>query len=904
MIALAMGLSNARAYDRIFPLALVNDTARPVTFTIVPGSCYEGTGVGFPGGLVHGPVAPGARVSLTLARVQGHGCDGEGGHFNLRMTGYSEVQSFEFSNDGRLYMNNFPNRYTVTLTSSVFGNAISYTGRMSPAETRLASPVDERLTMPRNYIAADSGTWSPPNGAAGVQIHGLVFTNSPGLSGNYYDSASGKELFHPQHVVRLPNKDGRAYFMVAQSRAHNGWITLLQSAPNQIDPATDLLITNGPGVRPGKYLWEDLYTGRFNGNFNPVGNWNHPGKMELIGGVLVVAAQNWKESVPGVDYAQGDSEDAVLFYDVRDPEHPRYWGAMTATQLGIIYRGLNLLTGRYERGGEIAGVSIVRSTTSDTWILTAGGKDGNKTWKTSRLSPNIENWTDISTASFPFGQHGMNFNSYQTTTPASKYPGGVLPRPHGVERNMYFDNDHGGEVHNFVFNEFLYFEVNSRFYGTSSSITPPVTVYNEWGSWSGAERDWDADSVYVTRKGVPVVYTMRSAEGQDGLLYQAYDRQNSSLQTPHPDQVVVNNKDSGFGSLRRGIGYGGKITFDASLNEQTIALANGPLMVYPYDINLDGSALSEGVTIRGNGLTPVIQIPPGNTLTMTGIKTTNDPLSIAVNSATRILVGGVPRLPQALACATGGSGNWLAQTTRTRDGVQAAQSGAIKDSQTSYLQSAVTGPGTLTFWWKVSSQVNSDFLHFALDGVEQAGAPQISGTVDWNQRTLSIPAGNHQLRWIYAKDSSGSSGSDAGWIDQVDFIPEPPVITGDLTASGTQGLYFPPYYITATGGRASYNATGLPRGLRVNTSTGLIWSSTDVSGTFPVTISASNAGGTSTATLTITIEPSPVTASDALDLPNQPIGDASIDKVVFSGKPDTPTMGWTRLYPGIRPAPW
>jgi len=308
-----LSLSNARAYNRIFPLNLVNETAQPVTFTIEPGSCYEGTGVGFPGGLVHGPVAPGGFVSLTIARVQGNGCDGEGGHFELRVSGYSEAQSFEFSNDGRLGMNNFPNRYTVAMTSNVFGNSISYTWTVSAAETRLALPVDERLTMPRNYIAADSGTWSPPNGSAGVQIQGLVFTNSPGLSGNYYDSAAGKELFHPQHVVRLPNKDGRAYFMVAQSRAHNGWITLLQTAPNQIDPATDLLITSGPGVRPGKYLWEDLYTGNFNGNFNPVGNWNHPGKMELIGGVLAVAAQNWAESVPTVNYAIGQSQDAVFF---------------------------------------------------------------------------------------------------------------------------------------------------------------------------------------------------------------------------------------------------------------------------------------------------------------------------------------------------------------------------------------------------------------------------------------------------------------------------------------------------------------------------------------------------------------------------------------------------------------
>jgi tRNA threonylcarbamoyladenosine modification (KEOPS) complex Pcc1 subunit len=914
MFALIIGLSDAMAYNRIFPLFLRNETAQPVTFTIEPGSCYQGTGVGFfegelINGLIHGPVRPGESIRLIMAREQNSGCDGEGGNFNLRSSGYGEVQRFVFSNDGRLGMLNFPNHYTVAMTSNVVGNAISYTWTMSAAETRLASPVDERLTKPRSYIAADTGTWSPPNGTAGVQFDELVFTNSPGLSGNYYDSAAGKELFHPQHVVRLPNKDGRAYFMVAQSRAHNGWITLLQTAPDQIDPATDLLITRGPGVRPGKYIWEDLYTGSFNGNFNPVGNWNHPGKMELIGGVLVVAAQNWAESVPSVNYAQGDSEDAVLFYDVRDPEYPRYWGAMTATQLGITFEGFNLFNGVFEeRGGEIAGVSIVRSTTSDTWILRAGGKNGNKTWKTSRLSPNIEDWTDISYATFPFGQHGMNFNSYQTTTPASKYPGGLLLRPNGVERNIYFDNVHGlvivdihqyrfEEKHVFVFEEFNFNQIELPIIGRISGFTMPVAVRHDWGSWPGAERDWDADSVYVTRKGVPVVYTMRSAEGQDGLLYQVHDNQNAALQTPHPDQTVTHTRDEGVGSLRRAIGYGGRITFDPSLDGQTITLANGPLIVSLYDVNIDASALPQGITISGSllplptlsllnrkGVVPVIRVTPGNSLTMSGIKTSSDPFSDAVSETKTRPYN--THLSRALPFATGGSGNWFAQRGTTRDGVQAAQSGAITNSQETYLQSAVTGPGTLTFWWKVSSEVKGDFLRFTLDGVEQAGAPPISGTVDWQKGTIPIPAGSHQLRWNYVKNGAVSSGADAGYVDQVAFAPLPPVITSRLTASGTQGLSFPSgaaseYFITATGEPFSYNATGLPAGLFVNPATGQISSSPSVSGTFPVTIIAYNEGGIGTATLTITIAPSPLSAFAALDFPNQPVGNASIEGNFF-----------------------
>src|SRR5439155_21188355 len=75
------------------------------------------------------------------------------------------------------------------------------------------------------------------------------------------------------------------------------------------------------------------------------------------------------------------------------------------------------------------------------------------------------------------------------------------------------------------------------------------------------------------------------------------------------------------------------------------------------------------------------------------------------------------------------------------------------------------------------------------------------------------------------------------------------------------------YQITATNNPTSYNATGLPPGLSVNTSTGLISGTPTTAGTYSVTISATNAGGTGSATLTLTIKPaapvitSPLTAT-------------------------------------------
>src|SRR5437763_904871 len=99
-----------------------------------------------------------------------------------------------------------------------------------------------------------------------------------------------------------------------------------------------------------------------------------------------------------------------------------------------------------------------------------------------------------------------------------------------------------------------------------------------------------------------------------------------------------------------------------------------------------------------------------------------------------------------------------------------------------------------------------------------------------------------------------------------------PVITSPLTATGQVGVAFS-YQITATNSPTSYGATGLPSGLTVNTSTGLISGTpavgTDAASPYSVTISATNAGGTGSATLTLTIKPAPPVITSALTATGQ-----------------------------------
>lgn len=148
-----------------------------------------------------------------------------------------------------------------------------------------------------------------------------------------------------------------------------------------------------------------------------------------------------------------------------------------------------------------------------------------------------------------------------------------------------------------------------------------------------------------------------------------------------------------------------------------------------------------------------------------------------------------------------GVGDWYYQTNTTFYGGDAARNYYAASNETKEFSTSATGPGRLTFYWKVSSETDHDFLRFYIDGQEQAA---ISGEVDWQNRAFDVGVGSRTFAWRYRKDYSLSGGADAGWVDNVVFIPD---VDNDGLSDAWEIQYFG--NITSQNGFGDYDADGV-----------------------------------------------------------------------------------------------
>lgn len=119
----------------------------------------------------------------------------------------------------------------------------------------------------------------------------------------------------------------------------------------------------------------------------------------------------------------------------------------------------------------------------------------------------------------------------------------------------------------------------------------------------------------------------------------------------------------------------------------------------------------------------------------------------------------------ALVFGTDGDAPWFEQTEEFVIGESAARSGAVGRGGVTRLTTTVSGTGTLSFWWKVSSETGYDTLTVSVDGEDVA---VIFGKQEWERVSIPVKgAGAHTVVWTFRRDTSVSRGFDCGWVDGV-----------------------------------------------------------------------------------------------------------------------------------------
>lgn len=124
--------------------------------------------------------------------------------------------------------------------------------------------------------------------------------------------------------------------------------------------------------------------------------------------------------------------------------------------------------------------------------------------------------------------------------------------------------------------------------------------------------------------------------------------------------------------------------------------------------------------------------------------------------------------------------DWVVVSSEKHVGRYSAKTADIDKERTSTLTLEITRvkAGTISFWYRLSSQNDSNTFRFKIGAEVKA---EWSGNTGWEKASFPIKAGTHVLYWDFQKDRSGRKGDGTVWIDDIVL---PPSQANDLGGAG------------------------------------------------------------------------------------------------------------------------
>jgi len=246
------------------------------------------------------------------------------------------------------------------------------------------------------------------------------------------------------------------------------------------------------------------------------------------------------------------------------------------------------------------------------------------------------------------------------------------------------------------------------------------------------------------------------------------DGNNGILEPGETANVIINLENTGGASLT-------EITALLSSHDPKLTINDGTdtlsVLYGNSSGNLTFNITASPQTPEGHILFLMLELIPEN------YSTTNDSIYLAVGQTMEDFETGDF---SKYAWYFQGDYDWII-TNDAYEGNFAARSAPMgnNDDAIMLLDIDVLSDSYITFYKKVSTEADYDYLYFLIDGAEKG---RWAGEWSWGKSTFPITKGSHTLKWWYKKDGSEIGGQDRTWVDNIMLPP-----TADMLISVDAG---------------------------------------------------------------------------------------------------------------------